>query len=220
MDVKVCGLTCVEDARAAQEMGADCLGFVLHADSPRGIDPARMWRILDRLPGSVRAVAVVVNETRRYVERLMADGPLRAVQLHGEERGEDLQDLPVALWRAVRFEMDGRISPAPADWSVERWVVDAAVPGARGGTGKTADWAAAAEWARRACVMLAGGLTPENVGAAIRAVAPAGVDVASGVEREPGRKDYPRMRAFIRQARLAADELERATMQRQKKGDR
>lgn len=108
--------------------------------------------------------------------------------------------MPLPVWRAVK-RVAAAWAPVPAQWPAARYLVDAAVAGQYGGTGQVADWAAAAELARAHAVMLAGGLTPENVAEAVRAVQPLGVDVVSGVEREPGRKDHARMAAFIRAAR-------------------
>lgn len=205
MDIKVCGLTCLDDARRALDYGADCLGFVLYGKSPRSVSRMAMLRLLDRLDVPGVAVAVLVNETRAFAESLARDGALRAVQLHGDEQAVDFVGFPLRLWRAMRFEA-GRPCPDPEAWKAERFVVDAHVPDLRGGTGVTADWPAAADLARRWPVMLAGGLTPVNVAEAIRRVRPAGVDVASGVEQAPGRKDPVALREFIRIARQTGDE--------------
>ncbi len=206
MDIKVCGLTCLDDARRALDYGADCLGFVLYGKSPRSVSRMDFLRMLDLLDAPGRAVAVLVDESRAFAERLARDGALRAVQLHGDEQAADYVGYPFPLWRAVRFEADWPC-PDPEAWLAERFVVDAHVAGLRGGTGVTADWSAAADLARRRPVMLAGGLTPANVAEAIRRVRPAGVDVASGVEQAPGRKDPAAMREFIRIARQTEDAL-------------
>ncbi len=184
----------------ALDAGADFAGFVLYAPSPRAIAATNLVRLLDKLDAPARIVAVLVNESRAFAERLARDAALRAVQLHGEERSEDFLDFPVPVWRSVRFE-NGRPNPDPALWQAERFVADANVPGKRGGTGVTADWPAANRLARQHPTMLAGGLTSANVGEAIRAARPMGVDTAGGVERAPGRKDPMAVRAFIRCAR-------------------
>lgn len=200
LDIKICGLTREEDARMALEEGADFLGFVLYPRSPRFVSPIRLARILDRLPRSGVAVAVFVNASRAEVESVVRDLPLAAVQMHGDEPSEDFQQFAIPVWRAVRWEAEGW-RPDPAAWPAARYVVDAAPPGRYGGSGLTADWRKASELARAVPVMLAGGLTPQNVREAVHIVRPAGVDVSSGVESEPGRKDPDRLKAFLRAAR-------------------
>jgi phosphoribosylanthranilate isomerase len=195
-EIKICGLTNLADARAALAAGADYLGFVLYERSPRYIAPGKLRRILDRLPGATRAVAVVVNARREFVEKLARDCRLHAVQLHGDERRADWLDMPLPVWRAMRLH-HGRPQPAPASWPAARYVLDAAAPGRYGGSGRTADWAKATVMARRWAMMLAGGLTPDNVAEAIRTVRPLGVDTASGVEKAPGKKDPRKLAAFV-----------------------
>jgi phosphoribosylanthranilate isomerase len=199
-EVKICGLTNFEDAKACLELGADYLGFVIYPDSPRGIDASAFRRIVDRLEGAFRAVGVFVNADREDVETLARDCGLHAVQLHGQEEPAEFVDIPVTVWRAVRVG-GSTCLPDPADWPAARYVVDAHVPGLYGGTGVRADWRDAAELAARYPVMLAGGLTPENVADGVQAVHPLGVDTASGVEHTPGRKDLEKVAAFIRHAR-------------------
>lgn len=199
--VKICGLTNSEDALAAHELGADYLGFVLYARSPRGITPEVLAGICRQLPRACRVVAVFVNESRSVVERTVGECGLAAVQLHGDEQERDWHGLACPVWRAVR-EHERVWDPDPAGWAcAERLVVDAAPPGMYGGAGMVADWDSAAVLARERPVLLAGGLTPANVAAAVRAVSPYGVDVSSGVEAKPGRKDLGKVRDFIRGAR-------------------
>ncbi|MDD5676754.1 MAG: phosphoribosylanthranilate isomerase [Kiritimatiellae bacterium] len=199
-EIKICGLTNLPDARMALDAGADYLGFVLHARSPRHITPGAMRRLLDRLPTGVRAIAVFVNAQRELVEMLARDCRLHAVQLHGDERAADWVDMPVPAWRAARLR-HGKPDPAPDQWPATRYVLDAAVPGRYGGTGRTADWAKAAKLSLQVPLMLAGGLIPDNVAEAIRIVAPLGVDTASGVEKAPGKKDHRKVAAFIKAVR-------------------
>ncbi len=199
-EIKICGLTNKSDAVAALEMGADYLGFILYSGSPRGISAEDLRGILDNLGGIRNGVGVFVNESPSVVAKVAADCALCAVQMHGDEPVGAFDDFPLPVWRAVTFR-DGACCPDPSSWLAERYVVDAAVPGVYGGSGVTADWKAAAEMALRRPVMLAGGLTSENVAAAIRTVQPLGVDTASGVEAEPGRKDHSKMEAFIRAVR-------------------
>ena len=205
LEIKICGLTNREDAQAALEMGADYLGFVLYAKSPRGIEAKRLAGIVRRLTGDFRAVAVFVNEDRDVVANVARDCRLHAVQIHGDESAEGFMDMPAPVWRAVRVRQ-GEYVPRPESWPAARYVVDAAAPGMYGGTGLVAEWEVARNLAARCPVMLAGGLTPENVAEAVRTVRPLGVDVASGVEAEPGRKDLDKMKRFIEAARKAGRE--------------
>ncbi len=199
--VKICGLTTLADARWALEQGADCLGFVLYRQSPRGITVSQLREILRGLPGEVAAVAVVVNETSEFLDGLVRECRLRAVQFHGDEAGGTVAPGGVATWRATRCQ-EGRWMPDPAVWQAERYVMDAAAPG-YGGSGVKIDWEAAGTLARRYSALLAGGLGPDNVAEAISRVRPLGVDVASGVEQAPGRKDPGKVTEFIRAARAA-----------------
>jgi phosphoribosylanthranilate isomerase len=201
-DVKICGLTNRDDALAALDLGADYLGFVVCERSPRHVGPTALRRLLEKESALHHAVGVFVNRPRAEVEQLVADCGLVAAQLHGDEEVEAFAGSAAPLWRAVKFA-DGLWLPDPDAWTVERLVVDAAVPGAYGGTGTVADWDAAAELAGRRAVMLSGGLTPRNVATAVRQVRPRGVDVSSGVEASPGRKDRAAVAAFIRAARAA-----------------
>ncbi len=198
--VKICGITNLADARAALEAGADYLGFVLYAKSPRHIAPAALRRVLDRLRADARVIVVAVNARRALIEKLAQDCRLHAVQLHGSERLDDWMDLPLPIWRAFHLQ-NGASDPDPAQWPAARYVLDAFVPGRYGGTGQTADWKIAARLAKRMPLMLAGGLNPQNVAAAIRQVRPLGVDTAGGVEAAPGRKDRRKLEDFIKAVR-------------------
>ena len=196
-EVKICGLTNLDDARAALDCGADCLGFVLYARSPRSVSPARLADIRARLDPACRVIGVFVNEAPSWVEKVAGDCGLYRVQIHGAEDAGAFKALKIPLWRALRVTSAG-CEPEPGDWSAERYVVDAAPAGVYGGAGTVAEWGLAAELASRYNIMLAGGLTPENVAEAVRTVHPFGVDVSSGVEREPGFKDHRKMRDFIK----------------------
>jgi phosphoribosylanthranilate isomerase len=206
LEIKICGMTSFDDVNAALDEGADYVGFVLHPASPRAVDAARVRQILDRVGARCRAVAVAVNQPRLALEALAADCGLWAVQLHGDELPDDFAGVSFRLWRAIRAGREG-LSAAPEAWKADRYVVDAAVPGMYGGTRVLADWKAAAELARKYSVLLAGGLTPENVADGVAAVRPRGVDVVSGVESAPGKKDYRRVRDFIAAARRAGEGL-------------
>jgi phosphoribosylanthranilate isomerase len=196
IEVKICGLTNLDDAIAARDYGADYLGFIMYSSSPRGITASRLEEIAHGLAGSAKMVGVFVNEKPDIVARLAIEAGLHAVQIHGDELASDFSDMPVPVWRAIWVSAD-ECRPEPSDWNAERNLVDSAAPGEYGGTGETADWNRAAEIAAKYPVMLAGGLTLANVADAVKVVHPAGVDISSGIESEPGKKDHRKMKEFI-----------------------
>ena len=196
MEVKICGLTNVEDARAALEFGADYLGFVLYPKSPRAVSAEEVRRIIAQLNPGVRAFGVFVNVSPVDVARTVRECGLYGAQIHGDEMPDGFDGLGFPVWRAVWLKA-GQARPAPETWPAQRYVLDAAAPGEYGGSGVTADWDLAADMARRLPVMLAGGLTPQNVAEAVGQVRPLGVDVSSGVEASPGHKDLRAVKAFI-----------------------
>ncbi len=202
LTIKICGLTTLDDARFAVEQGATYLGFVLYRQSPRSVTPKHLNRIISKLPRGVRAVGVFVNEDPAVVRQVVDDCGLYAIQLHGDEAPEGFTGMPVPIWRAVRMK-EGVWLPNPEGWRPELYVMDAASEG-YGGSGVAVDWEAAAGFAAQHRSLLAGGLTPENVGEAIEKVHPAGVDVSSGVELSPGRKDHKKILEFIYAAQKAA----------------
>ena len=199
--VKICGVTSAKDAAMAAEMGADAIGVNFWPGSKRYVDPADAAPILAAIPAGILKVGVFVNEPEEDVAFRMDVLGLDRVQLHGDERpGDYLRLDPLRLIRAVRVR-DAASFAAASGWKPSLWLYDAFVEG-YGGTGVPAPWALVAESARHPFV-LAGGLTPDNVAAAILATHPAGVDVASGVERSPGVKDPVKVAAFIAAARAA-----------------
>lgn len=203
MEVKICGLTQLDDAMTALDYGADYLGFVLYPCSRRAISPERLRKITRRLPATALTVGVFVDSPPADILAIVRACGLSIVQLHGAETANDFRDFPVPVWRAVQFA-DGRPRPAPAGWPAVRYVADSCAEGGgrTGGTGRITDWRAAARLARTSPLMLAGGLTPENVKDAVLVVHPLGVDTAGGVEitGRPGCKDYSRMKRFIEAA--------------------
>lgn len=202
-EIKICGITNVADAQAALALDVDYLGFIFYPKSPRAVTAERVKQILAGLEAPCRAVGVFVNSSRADVEAAVDQCGLWAAQIHGDEEAESFAVASVRLWRALKMMPTG-LEPEPGAWVAERYVVDAAVPGAYGGTGVTADWEAARDVAHDLPVLLAGGLTPENVAVGIRTVMPRGVDVSSGIELGPGRKDHDRMKTFVMRARKAA----------------
>jgi phosphoribosylanthranilate isomerase len=203
--VKICGITNAEDAAAAVAAGADALGFVFHVKSPRVVEPAVVKRIVAGLPPFVLTLGVFVNEEAKRVRDIMDDCGLALAQLHGDESAAYCELLGRPALKALRLrgpesllglaEFKGRAG-------VRGFVLDAYSEAAYGGTGKVADWPLAATVARTVPVLLAGGLTPDNVREAVHAVRPYGVDVSSGVEAAPGRKDHRKIEAFVRAAKL------------------
>jgi len=193
MLVKICGITRPEDAEAAVEAGAGAIGFIFWPKSPRFIDPHRARAIAAALPPFVTAVGVFVNQPLAYVNGVASLVALGAVQLHGDETPEYAASVSRPVMKAVSVGRDeARVWPSRV-----RLLLDVHDPVARGGTGRTIDWAAAADLAARREVILAGGLTPDNVADAVARVRPFGIDVSSGVERAPGIKDHERLRALF-----------------------
>lgn len=193
--IKICGITRAEDAEAAVEFGADALGFVLWPSSPRRATLDAVREVVRRLPPFVTPVAVFVDPSTDDIERA-ADAGVRLAQVHGSVPVWTTGRNPLPVLRAVHLSASGAaaIEPPVGDHTV---LLDAHDPVQHGGTGKTVDWSRARAVAAVRRVVLAGGLTPVNVGEAIQTVRPYAVDVASGVEREPGIKDPVKLRAFI-----------------------
>jgi phosphoribosylanthranilate isomerase len=201
--VKICGITNAEDAAVAVEAGADALGFVFYRKSPRFIEPTLARQIVMSLPPLVIPVGVFVDEDQHVVRNLMDDCGLAIAQLHGNESAIYCQELGRTVLKALRVK-DRSMFLALAEFRgrarVRGFLLDAFSDQAYGGTGQIIDWQLSAEAAKSANIFLAGGLTPDNVEKAIQAVQPYGVDVSSGVERVPGKKDHEKVRAFIRSA--------------------
>lgn len=184
------------DAELAVECGAGALGFVFWPDSPRFIDPESARAIVATLPPAVIPVGVFVNQSREYVNEVAAKVSLGAVQLHGDESVEYARAMTRPVLKAVAL---AEASEEAIDaWPLETMMLlDVHDPVRRGGTGRLVDWGRASTVARRRPVILAGGLTPENVGEAIGRVGPSGIDVSSGVERSPGLKDPDKLKALF-----------------------
>ena len=204
MLIKICGITRLEDAQFAVACGANALGFVFWPDSPRSIDPARARAIAAVLPPFVTPVGVFVNQPAEYVNEVAAAVGLGVVQLHGDESIEFAASLRRPVLKAMA------LNAMTLNHAIDRWpagmmvLLDAHDPVRRGGTGRTIDWTAAASVAARRPIVLAGGLTPDNVAGAIEQVRPFGIDVSSGVEAAPGVKDHGRLRQLFDAIRDAA----------------
>ena len=204
--VKICGITNWTDARRACEAGADFLGFNFYRKSPRYISPGRAGKIVARLPKGVAAVGVFVNESEAKVAEIARAVGLDYVQLHGDETPEVVKGVArrargVRVIKALRVREGFRATELAKFRGANAFLLDGFDPNARGGTGKTFDWSVARKAQRngrgRRRIFLAGGLTAENAAEASRRVKPFALDVCSGVERAPGKKDAARVAAFI-----------------------
>lgn len=195
--VKICGMTRLEDALAAAELGASFVGFVLWPGSARAITLDRVKKIVAKLPDTVTPVGVFVNPTRDEINDAAAAG-IKVAQIHGDATPGGLKGVEVI--RAVHLAVGSRdeIEPYVDDMKI---LLDANDPVRHGGTGQTIDWSRARKVARKRQVFLAGGLTPDNVKRAIAEVRPFAVDVSSGVESKPGIKDHELMKRFIAMAK-------------------
>jgi len=200
--VKICGITGLDDALHACACGADALGFVFYKKSPRCVDPAVAATIIRQLPPFVTTVGLFVNADPEQVEEVADFCGLDVIQLHGDEGPDDCDFTPRRTVKALRVK-DAASLARHGDYEVAALLLDAWVKGSYGGTGHSFNWELAATVARQRPVILAGGLTPENVAAAVRFVQPYAVDVSSGVEAAPGRKDPAKVAAFIRAAKTA-----------------
>jgi phosphoribosylanthranilate isomerase len=196
--IKICGITNLEDALLAVSLGAHALGFVFFSKSARAVGPEEARRIIRELPPLVLSVGVFVDEEAGAVRDLAAYAGLDWLQLHGGESPEYCRSLGRRVIKA--FRIAGQESLAPlADYrgAVQAFLLDTYRPGLAGGTGETFDWDLARQAGEYGPIILAGGLTPGNVAQAIAAAQPAAVDVASGVEATPGKKDPLKLRAFM-----------------------
>lgn len=201
--IKICGIKTIPDALAAVNAGADLIGFNFYPKSPRYVDVGMCRNIMSvmRQIGRVTCVGVFVNASVEEIHATMDTCGLNLAQLHGDETLEfmgSLQEKSFKAFRGIPSTIDGfERQDAPA------FLVDASVKGVYGGSGVTADWKGAAELAKKYPLLLAGGLTPENVAEAVSRVKPWGVDVASGVESAPGKKDVGRMIEFVKAVRAS-----------------
>lgn len=214
MWIKICGIRDAETAAAVGALRPDAIGLNFYAKSVRSVTAREAAAIVAALPGGVEPVGVFVNHALDEIRAICAACGLNTVQLHGDEPPELVTQLrPLRVIRAIRLGRDAASSSLQAvaalgqgGWPVRAVLVDAHVPGSYGGTGEAAPWDVLSGGWRREWppLILAGGLTAENVAEAVRAVRPWGIDVASGVESSPGVKDLDRVARFIKAARIAA----------------
>lgn len=201
--VKICGITNAPDAVTAVDAGADMLGFMFHEQSPRFITVDAAATIIRQLPPFVVNVGVFVNAPADLVWQAIGACGLNLLQFHGDETPDFCTQFGVMSMKAFRMR-DAESLKAMSAYHTDAWLLDAFVSDRHGGTGAIFNWDLALEAKKSGCpIILAGGLTPENVGDAIRKVGPFGVDVSSGVESAPGKKDAAKVRAFIAAARAA-----------------
>jgi phosphoribosylanthranilate isomerase len=203
--VKICGITNWADARLSVDLGADALGFNFYARSQRAVTPAGAWEIIRRLPPLVTKVGVFVNWPADAVAALAHALRLDAVQLHGDEPPREVQDL-ARTFRVIKAFSVGprfRLGTLAGYKAASAFLMDAFRSGFYGGTGRTTDWRLARHANDYGPVILAGGIRPENVAQAIAEAQPFAIDVASGVEAHPGKKDPRALRALMRQVEVA-----------------
>ncbi len=197
--VKICGITNWADAKAAVDAGADALGFNFYAKSPRKIPVSQAHDIIRRLPKHVSAVGVFVNAREEEVQRTTRNAGLNVVQLHGDETPKIVARLArkVLVIKAFRVASNFRVQHLRDYRDAAAFLLDGFDAKARGGTGKTFDWRIATEAKQFGPVILAGGLNKRNVAAAIRKAHPFAIDVCSGIESAPGKKDRKKMRDLM-----------------------
>ena len=200
--VKICGITSAEDAAAAVEAGADALGVVFAPGTPRCVAPEAAAEILAAVPPLVATVGVFVDHPLEELLRIVSALRLHAVQLHGQEPAAYSRRIPVPVIRAVRVRDAASLAPLET-YPAHAFLLDAYVAGVPGGTGAPISLELALQAKTRKPIILSGGLRPDTVSHAIRLVRPFGVDVSSGVEASPGRKDHRKVREFIVNVRHA-----------------
>jgi phosphoribosylanthranilate isomerase len=221
--IKICGITNEDDAKAAVEAGADALGLNFYPDSPRFVPPEKAVRIIEAIPDKVTKVGLFVNETADVVKKTFDTLGLDLIQLHGDETPGFLIQLgnrpvmkafrlksqsvtPIVTYLAKCRAGSQPVSENRQARNLSYILIDSHIEGQYGGTGVPADWAVCAKLAQNPNIpplVLAGGLTPDNVARAVAEVRPAAIDTASGVETSPGRKDHRLLAAFVENARRA-----------------
>ena len=196
-EIKICGITNLEDALGAADCGADAVGFIFHPGSPRYIPPQKAKAIADALPEGIARVGVFVNHCAAEVERIAEVCVLDFIQLHGDEPPEFCRHFPPE--RLIKAVFPRRMDDLQAldSYKVMAFLIDSRTAGLYGGTGRTADWPLAARLREAHPLILAGGLNEGNIRQALAFVSPHAVDLNSGVERAPGIKDHDRMRRIV-----------------------
>ena len=202
--VKICGITNLADAQVAADAGADALGFVFYEKSPRFVSMKTAVEISRALPPFIVRVGVFVNPSEELILKAVAECGLTLLQFHGDEPPEFCAQFGLMSMKAFRIRDAGSLKDLPK-YKTDAWLLDAYSSDTLGGTGGVFNWDLAVEAQKSGRpIFLAGGLTPENVAEAFRKVRPFGVDVSSGVESSPGKKDHTKVRAFINAVKTAA----------------
>ena len=201
--IKICGITNLDDAMAAVDLGADALGFNFYKKSPRCIEPQRAAEIIAQLPPFVVPIGIFVNEKEDRIRETVSLACLQAIQFHGDETPEFCQRFGSRVIKAFQVKNKESLKHM-SHYRVSAYLLDSYREGVRGGTGTTFDWHLAVVAKTFGRIILAGGLNPDNVAEAVRLVQPYGIDVAGGVEREKGIKDHVKLRTFIAEARRAS----------------
>lgn len=203
--IKICGITNLEDALAAVECGADAVGFIFYKKSPRFITPKKAAEIILALPPFVTTIGIFVDESAAAISSTIVETGIGVVQLHGDEPPESCS-CSRRIIKAIRVKSLDSLAPLEGfKGRVSAYVLDTYTPDKLGGTGTIFNWDIAVEAKQFGRVILAGGLTPENIVEAIRHVRPYGVDVCSGVEASKGKKDLKKLKLFIERAKMDLD---------------
>jgi phosphoribosylanthranilate isomerase len=196
--IKICGITNLYDALLAADLGADALGFIFYAKSPRNVAPETAREIIAQLPSFVTSVGVFVDEEAAVVQDLAAKVGLDWVQLHGQESPDYCRSLGRRVIKGFRIKDESSLRDLePFQGAIQAFLLDTYRKGQVGGTGETFDWRLAREAKRYGQIILAGGLTPDNIAQAIQVAQSQAVDTASGTEAAPGKKDPGKLRAFF-----------------------
>lgn len=199
--VKICGITNLDDALAAADSGADALGFVFFQGSPRYIPHDDAASIIREIPPCITTIGVFVNETPEKMEQIASQTGIDVIQLHGDEP-PTMCSASRRVIKAIRVKSLESLDPlVEYQGKVSAFLLDTHAPDIFGGTGQIFNWGIASEAKRFGRIILAGGLTPDNVAEAVRQVMPYGVDVSSGVELQKGRKDHRKVKVFIKNAK-------------------
>ncbi len=202
--IKICGITNLDDGLEAIEAGVDALGFVFVPNTPRYITPSQAKLVIKQLPPFITNVGLFVDSEIDEIEDIVNHCKLDAVQLHGNESPEMCSQISLQTKVIKSFHIKKELQVLRNEienYRVDAYLLDTFIKGKAGGTGQTFDWRIAEGLSQR--IILAGGLTPDNIGTAIAQLQPYGVDVSSGVEKSPGKKDTNKIYSFVRQVRKA-----------------
>jgi phosphoribosylanthranilate isomerase len=199
--IKICGITSLEDAQLAVELGANALGFIFYSKSPRNVSIQAAANICAALPPFVSRVGVFVNEIEYTIEKVLQECGIDTLQFHGDEPPGFCQKFPAKSIKAFQLQNEESLRQI-SDYDVDAWLLDSYSPDVRGGSGKVFNWDLAIEAKKLGKpIILSGGLTPDNVVSAVQKIQPYAIDVSSGVELSPGKKDADKLRAFFKACR-------------------